>query len=59
MAQPPAKTQRFSCRRVLQVFDLRRSLTEVYQDMVDTFGGDTGGTTAVVPPVSRLISLTN
>jgi len=41
-----------------KLFDLRRSLTEVYQDIVDTFGGVTGGTTAVVPPVTRSISRT-
>ena len=40
VAGPEGPAYRFIgtlCRRVLQVFDLRRSLTEVYQDMVDSF----------------------
>lgn len=41
-----------------KVFDLRRSLTQIYQDMVDTFHVQAFGTTEVVPPDLRLISRT-
>ena len=40
-----------------KVYDLMRSVTEVYQDIGNTYGCFTGEATAVVRPDSRLISL--
>lgn len=44
--------------KVGQVFDLRRSVTLIYQDIGNTFGGFLFRATTVVVQVSVLISLT-
>ena len=41
-----------ACRRVLQVFDLRRSVTEFYQDIGNTFGPSLMGATTRFHPGS-------